>query len=86
MGNGGDTFDHSFMTSVYAIVAQEPERIEKLFTAKDGRGYEMACFDPVDRGRNTITRNFSMMKNWKGEGATDESKDVTAEFKDHWYV
>lgn len=75
MGDEGDTFDQSFMTSVYAIVLQEPERIEKLFVSKEERGYEMSIYDPVNRGREAITRNFDMMKNWKGEDETDAFKD-----------
>lgn len=69
-------FDYSFENVVYALVKQ-PERIEKLFSSKDDRGYEMNCYDPVNRGREAITRNFDMMKDWSGG-------DNVEPFKNHW--
>lgn len=73
----GDAFDHSFMVSVYAIVLQEPERIEKLFVSQGDRGYEISHYNPVDRGQERTTLSFDMTKTWDGKKATNT-------FKDHW--
>lgn len=77
MKDNGTTFDHSFLLAVYSIVNHEPERIAKLFTSKDERGYDMSFYDPVDRGRDATTWNFDMTRDWRGK------EDVEA-YRDHW--